>query len=126
MHTVLAPDKTLTRKEGTHLPSGQPVVGYEIHHGQTTGNVAPLFIYNDGTECGTNGNDATVWGSYLHGIFDSDLFRRSFINSIRNQKGYGAYMGPLNSYDLEPAFDALADSVRASIDMDSVYKLLGL
>ena len=33
--TVLASEKTLIRREGVHLASGQKVVGYEIHHGRT-------------------------------------------------------------------------------------------
>lgn len=126
MITVLAPKKTLTRKKGTHLASGQPVIGYEIHHGQTTAQSASLLSYEDGSACGAAGIHSKIWGSYLHGIFDSDLFRRSFIDSVRQGKGYGAYDGPLNSYNLEPAFDALADTVRKALDMDQIYSLLGL
>jgi cobyric acid synthase CobQ/L-threonine-O-3-phosphate decarboxylase len=126
MQTILAPDKTLTRKQGIHIASGQPVVGYEIHHGQTSTNDESLFSYADGSSCGTGGADTHVWGSYLHGIFDSDLFRRWFIDTTRERKGYGPYQGPLSSYNLEPAFDRLADTVRKSLDMDRVYQLLGL
>ncbi|AGF79484.1 adenosylcobyric acid synthase (glutamine-hydrolysing) [Desulfocapsa sulfexigens DSM 10523] len=126
MHTVLAAEKTLTRKQGTHLASGQPVIGYEIHHGLTATTARSLFSYDDGSSCGTQGDTATIWGSYLHGIFDSDLFRRSFIDTVRKRKGIGAYQGPLSSYNLEPAFDRLADTVRSGLDMDRVYQLLGL
>lgn len=126
METILAPDKTLTRKKGTHLASGQPVVGYEIHHGQTSTAGDALFRYEDGSTCGSARDKSHIWGSYLHGIFDSDLFRRWFIDSIRLRKGYGGYQGPLSSYNLEPAFDRLADTVRESLDMDRVYQLLGL
>ena len=126
MKTVLETDKTLTRKKGTHIDSGQPVVGYEIHHGQTATNSEALFSYDDGSSCGAQGIDKNIWGSYLHGIFDSDLFRRHFIDTIRERKGYKSYTGALFSYDLEPAFDRLADSVRESLDMERVYQLLKL
>ena len=126
MQTFLAPDKTLTRKKGIHIPSGQPVVGYEIHHGLTSTNGRPLFSYDDGSSCGTSTADTNIWGTYLHGIFDSDLFRRWFVDTIRQRKGYGPYQGPLSSYNLEPAFDRLADTVRKALDMDRVYQLLGL
>lgn len=124
MHTILAQDKTLTRKKGTHSSSKQPVVGYEIHHGVTRTDSAAIFSYEDGSDCGVSSHDGKTWGSYLHGIFDSDLFRRWFINSIRQAKGLNDYDGPLYSYNLEPAFDRLADCVRKGIDMDRVYELL--
>ncbi|MEA3469432.1 MAG: cobyric acid synthase [Thermodesulfobacteriota bacterium] len=126
MHTILATDKTLTRKKGVHLPSGEPVVGYEIHHGVTRTDATALFSYEDGSDCGVAAADKKIWGSYLHGIFDSDLFRRWFINDIRQSKGLAHYDGPLCSYNLEPAFDCLADTVRKGIDMDRVYELLKL
>ncbi len=126
MHTILAADKTLTRKKGTHIPSGEPVVGYEIHHGVTRTDETAIFSYEDGSDCGVAATDKKIWGSYLHGIFDSDLFRRWFINDIRQSKGFAYYDGPLCSYNLEPAFDRLADTVRQGIDMDRVYELLKL
>jgi len=126
MRTVLATDKTLTRKSGTHVPSGQPVIGYEIHHGLTKNSSKPIFSYDDNSSCGTVSDGENIWGSYLHGMFDSDLFRRWFIDNRRQKKGYKAYNGPLCSYNLEPAFDHLADTVRQGIDMDRVYQLLGL
>jgi len=126
MHTFLAPDKTLVRKEGIHIPSGQAVVGYEIHHGLTRASTPSLFSYKDHSSCGTASESGFIWGSYLHGLFDSDLFRRWFIDRARLRKCLKPYSGPLCSYNLEPAFDRLADVVRRGIDMDRVYQLLGL
>lgn len=126
MHTELAATKTLRRRTGTHISTGQPVVGYEIHHGLTQTDGAPLFTYDDNSSCGTASGADIIWGSYLHGLFDSDSFRRSFINSVRKRKGLDEYKGTLVCYDLEPAFDRLADTVRAGLDMDRVYKLLHL
>lgn len=126
MQTYLAPEKTLVRKEGSHLPSGQPVVGYEIHHGLTRTSGDALFSYSDGSTCGTATEDGMVWGSYLHGLFDSDLFRRWFLDRIRVRKGLVPYDGPLASYNLEPAFDRVAAEVRRGLDMEAVYRLLRL
>ncbi|MBU0944429.1 MAG: cobyric acid synthase [Proteobacteria bacterium] len=126
MHTFLAPAKILMRKEGVHIPSGQDVVGYEIHHGLTRTGTSPLFSYEDHSSCGTASEDGLIWGSYLHGIFDADLFRRWFIDRARQRKGLTAYGGPLCPYNLEPAFDRLAEVVRRGMDMDRVYQLLRL
>lgn len=127
MKTTMERDKTLTLKKGVHLGSRQAVQGYEIHHGQSAASTVPvLFSYADGSSCGTASATQKVWGSYLHGVFDADLFRRWFINSVREDKGLPALDGPGCSYDLEPAFDRLADTVRRELDMDAVYKLMGL
>ncbi len=126
MHTKMAADKTLLRRSGVHIASGQVVTGYEIHHGQTKTDRAPLFKYDDNTSCGITSSAGHIWGSYLHGLFDSDSFRRWFIDGLRVRKGLEKYNGPNICYDLEPAFDRLADTVRQGLDMDQIYKLLKL
>ncbi len=126
MDTELAKDKTLIRRSGTHKQTKKAVYGYEIHHGQTRSNETPLFVYDDDSSCGIASLDKNIWGCYLHGLFDSDGYRRDFINTIRLRKGLSAYRGSPILYDLEPAFDRLADTVRAGLDMDQVYKLLDL
>ncbi|MCI5134160.1 MAG: cobyric acid synthase [Candidatus Electrothrix sp. AW2] len=124
--TELAADKTLTRREGVHLASGQPVHGYEIHHGQSKSRTSaePLLCFTDGTSCGLADRTGRIWGSYLHGIFDSDNFRRWFINDLREKKGLSPLSGQGNKYDLEPALDRLAAVLRQELDMDAVYNLL--
>ncbi len=124
--TELAANKTLTRRQGTHLPSGQPVHGYEIHHGLSQGEEKPVLNFSDGASCGCMGGNGRIWGSYLHGIFDSDPFRRSFINGLRQDKGLPIYTGEETRYDLEPALDRLAIVLRQNLDMAAIYKLLAL
>ena len=36
---------------------------------------------------GTATSDGRIWGRYLHGLFDNDDFRRSWLNGIRVKKG---------------------------------------
>ena len=124
--TVLERDKTLTRKEGCHLASGLSVHGYEIHHGVSQGeNAAAVLRFGD-EAAGALNPVHRVWGSYLHGIFDADPFRRWFIDELRTRKGLAPVNQVLASYDLEPAFDRLAEAVRNELDMSRIYRLLGL
>jgi adenosylcobyric acid synthase len=124
LRTELARDKTLTARKGVHVASGCPVHGYEIHHGLSQGKGEPVLEFTDGGSCGIRTGE-NIWGCYLHGILDSDPFRRWWINRLRQKKGLvPAHAGA--SYDLEPAFDRLADHLRASIDLDSLYALLEL
>ncbi len=124
MKTELGAEKTLTRKQGHHRSSGMGVYGYEIHHGISRGNGEPVFSFDDGSVCGLD-NGEGVWGVYLHGLFDSDGFRRWWINELRRKKGLpAADRGAV--YDLEPALDRVAALVREKLTMDSIYQLLGL
>ncbi len=127
VRTVLAPDKTLRRVEATHVPSGLPVTGYEIHHGLTEAEGAqPVVRRGDGEVVGLAAPGRRVWGTYLHGIFDADRFRRWFVDRLRVRRGWEPLGEPVAHYDLEPALDRLADAVRAGLDVDAVLKVIGL
>lgn len=124
--TVLAPEKMLKQTVARHLLSGLEVKGYEIHHGRTGGmEAAPLMIKPDGELVGAGEAEGRVWGTYLHGVFDNDVFRRWFIDRLRTRRGLPA-LGSGAVYDLEPAFNRLAQAVRDSLDIDRIYCLMGL
>ena len=124
MDTVLEKRKNLTRKSGLHLRSGKKIVGYEIHHGISTGVQNIVLHFDDNSSCGSTSPDHKVWGAYLHGIFDSDEFRRWFIDTLREQKGLKPVGRIVAPYDLEASFDQLADVVRQAIDVQQFYKLM--
>jgi adenosylcobyric acid synthase len=125
--TVLALEKTLTRVSAKHLESGLAVQGYEIHHGQSrSSNAEPLVMQDDGTTGGARSPDGRLWGTYIHGIFDSDEFRRWFIDRLRVRRGLSAKGRLCARYDIEPALDRLADAVRRSLQIDRIYRLMGL
>lgn len=126
MQTELKPQKRLVRQEGIHLESGQAVHGYEIHHGISSSALADCLKFTDGKTCGARSVQSRVWGAYLHGVFDSDPFRRWFIDMLRERRGLNRIETILAPYDLETAFDRLADTVRKSVDMDEIYRLLRL
>lgn len=129
LQTTLAAEKTLTRTWGVHSLSGHKVHGYEIHHGQTVtldGTPRVALRDNAGEPLGFTRADGRVFGTYLHGLFDADGFRRWFIDQLRMDKG----LSPLDTiqvrFDLEDALDHLAGVVREAVCMDSIYKSLGL
>jgi cobyric acid synthase CobQ len=125
--TTLAREKTLTRVGATHLPSGLPLAGYEIHHGRSeTGRAQALVRRDDGEVIGAASADGRIWGTYLHGVFDADEFRRWFVDRLRVRKRLPAVGKVCARYDLEPAFDRLADVVRRSVRMGDIYRLMGL
>jgi cobyric acid synthase CobQ/L-threonine-O-3-phosphate decarboxylase len=127
VETVMESEKTLLRSSARHAPSGLTVEGYEIHHGRTdTASAAPLLVRPDGEVVGMAAADGRVWGTYLHGVFDADAFRRWFIDRLRVRRGLAALGGVTAAYNIEPALDRLADVVRTSLRMDDIYRIMGL
>jgi adenosylcobyric acid synthase len=127
VRTELAREKTLTRASARHLASDCEVRGYEIHHGQTDGGgLAPLILREDGESIGVGTDTGLLWGTYMHGIFDADGFRRWFIDRLRKRRGLAALCRIAAVYDLEPALDRLAEAVRRSLKMDEIYKIMGI
>jgi len=128
IQTTLVPEKTLTRTTGVHSTSGHQVHGYEIHHGQTvtlTENLRVALRDSAGNPLGFSRPDGRVWGTYLHGLFDADEFRRWFIDQLRMDKGLSPLENVQARFDLEDALDHLAGIVREAVNMDSIYKSLG-
>lgn len=125
METVLAKEKTLTRFTGRHIESGKPISGYEIHHGLSSGEGANPVIENErGEIAGAQSPSGLIWGTYVHGIFDTDEFRRWFIDKLRIRRGLQPIGKIEGRYDIETALDRVAHVVRASLDMKAVMRLL--
>jgi cobyric acid synthase CobQ/L-threonine-O-3-phosphate decarboxylase len=125
--TVLEKQKTLTRVQACHQESQLAVQGYEIHHGQTKGDtLKTCFVRDDGLEIGTGTMDGKIWGTYLHGVFDADEFRRWFIDRLRQRQGLQPQGKILVRYELESALDRLAETVRRTLDIKRIYQIIGL
>jgi adenosylcobyric acid synthase len=117
--TTMTPDKRVTETEALHPASGTKVKGYEIHLGRTDGpdRARPLFTVGGQPE-GARREDGRVMGSYLHGMFTEDAFRRAFLASL------GATPGNV-SYDrtVEETLDALADHLATHVDTAALLRL---
>jgi len=66
-----------------------------------------------------------VWGTYIHGIFDNNRFRRDLINSIRKKKGLRP-IGKVVDYSKlrEEALNKWAGVMKENIDMKFIEGLL--
>src|SRR5690242_11538890 len=78
--TVMTPQKSLTRGQALHVETKQPIAAYEIHIGRTEGaDCTRPFASVGGMAEGAISADGRVQGSYLHGLFSSDDFRRAWL-----------------------------------------------
>lgn len=129
METEMRESKTMSKTTATHLASALGISGYEALHGAVTpllSLVKPAVSNEHGNPMGYGLKDGRVWGAFLHGMFDTDEFRRWFINDLRGRKGLAPFTEPVHFQDLNAALDRWADIVRAHIDMDKIYQALGL
>jgi len=110
--------------------------GYEIHMGRTMGDVG-LFrirrvyqstIGNLQSEIVLDGSQkGNVWGTYIHGIFDHDAFRRGLINALRTKRGILPTDDVMDfAKARDAALDTWAEVLRTNIDMKFIQDLINM
>jgi adenosylcobyric acid synthase len=126
--TVFAVDKVTRRRRGQAL--GQPLSGYEIHHGLVTRGAGsrPWSRLDDGygaDDEGATDGDGQVVGTTLHGLFDNDGLRRAFLVDVARRRGR-AFVVTERSFAAarQSQIDRLADMVEANLDLAAVDALL--
>lgn len=108
--------------------------GYEIHMGQTVfleeKKSHPFLLTERANEEvslkeGLCREDGLVFGTYIHGIFDNDGFRRAILNALRKHKNLPLLENKVNtSAAKEASYNRLADTVRQNIDMTLLHAIL--
>ena len=106
--------------------AGARMTGYEIHNGRTTVNGEPFCRLADGTPEGCVCKN--VFGTYLHGLFDSGELTQALVKLLCARKGISPReTRPTSMAEYRQAqFDLLADGVRKALDMGAVYRAMGI
>ena len=117
-------DGVLSRLSGCHF------LGYEIHMGKSAYSTAS----EEQGACADRKNELNnvisdgrnVYGSYIHGIFDTAEAARVIVDYIVDKKGIDVNDSAIVSYKSfkEKQYDRLADTLREYLDMDAVYGML--
>ncbi len=109
---------TQWRTTAARWPDSAPIQGYEIHQGQTvfSSGVVPLL---EDPALGAAVRDGSVWGCYLHGLFDNHRFRRLWLNQVRAQKGLDPLPLTDGHYaeDRDQLFDELVERWHPHLDI---------
>jgi adenosylcobyric acid synthase len=116
--TVMSADKSTRLVQGIHSTTGTPVEGYEIHLGRSEGRDCerPVVMIDERPD-GASTADGRVQGTYVHGLFTGDAFRKAWL----------AHLGIASSLayvtQIESALDGLADHLEAHLDIDAILSI---
>ena len=121
VETRMSQDKSLTRVNASYGVRALTIEGYEIHIGETHGpDCARPFAYIEDRPEGAQSLTGQVKGTYLHGLFSNDLFRKTFLTGIGLDSDTGNYES-----DVEQTLDALAAHIEGHLDIDQMLGVAG-
>ena len=100
--------------------TGEKLVGYEIHMGDTTPLVDTV------RRCFTITSRSEEAVNVVDGFIDGDEFRRFIINQLRERKGLEPLDVVFHYFEHKnAAYNRLADIVEEHLDMDYIMSTLG-
>lgn len=100
---------------------GVPVVGYEVHHGQVATTEEPLCLL-DAPEGAIHGR---VLGTSVHGLLDSDGWRRSLLGWVARERGRSFASSLVWEAHVEAELDRVARAVEEHLDVSALLALAG-
>jgi adenosylcobyric acid synthase len=131
VRTVMRGAKTVRRASGqTGLWDAPAFTGYEIHMGETFyehGAEPFAEILREGdssaTPDGAIASSGRVAGTYVHGLFDQDPFRHSFLNLARRECGLAPPAGFVCvTTERQARMDRWANHLRQALDLSLIRK----
>lgn len=120
-----AAEKTLARPSGRAL--GEPVEGYEIHHGvaEVTGG-DEAFVADERGRALDGCRSGSVWGTHWHGCLESDGFRRALLRRVAADAGRAFVPAPDTCFAAlrEEQLDRLGDLIEEHADTAALLRLI--
>jgi adenosylcobyric acid synthase len=129
VRTVFERDKCTLRRSGTDQ-AGEVVDGYEIHHGRPVKSHGqrPWFFLDGANgvfEEGVADRDRGVFATSLHGIFESDGFRWSFLAGVAGRRGKSFIASPTPFEDRRQSeIDCVAQALSTYLDLDALREII--
>ena len=121
---------TSQREEKVSWPGSQNIKGFEMHYGESNlinskdSEIISLFKNNSLGWVFEKKDKSFIGGTYLHGIFENDEWRRQWINKIRQKKGLNhlRFDEENNNDKREKLLDLLTDVFEKNINIDILIK----
>jgi adenosylcobyric acid synthase len=135
--TVISGQKIARQRQinSIYPEPGLPIAGYELYYGRTslaepdqangeTIKCAQLF---DEPGLGIVDPSLSIWGTYLHGLFENGPWRRSWLNRLRQRRGLQSLPTGIANYreQRETLLDSLADRIESYLDLSKILNHRG-
>ncbi|XTZ12946.1 MAG: cobyric acid synthase CobQ [cyanobacterium endosymbiont of Rhopalodia inflata] len=128
METVITPEKISRQRQviSNYPASGLMVTGYEIHQGITslikfpeTKEAITLYSLFDDSSLGVVNDTYSVWGCYLHELFNNGVWRRTWLNFLCQRRGLSPLPTAISNYceQRDAHLDILADLVEEFVNI---------
>ena len=120
--TRYEPEKVLTQVQGRTCGTGARIEGYEMHMGRTEVRGDPFCLLDTGEKEGCRREN--VWGTYLHGLFDTGELTQALCTFLLERKGLSQERAEAFSWGeyRERELTKLAAGVRSALDLEAVYR----
>jgi adenosylcobyric acid synthase len=121
VETIMLDHKILRQRQvdSKYFSIDSPVTGYEIHQGQSdwVASNMPQSLFAD-PDLGWVWQDQ-IWATYLHGLFDSGAWRRSWLNRLRVIKNLPPLPIEIPDYAMQrdANLDTVADLVGEHLNL---------
>lgn len=123
--TVMSSEKRLIAVSGKSF-DGEPLQGYEMHIGKTTGvdcerAFASLYsneLKNAALYDGARSQNGRIFGTYIHGLFSNDQQRKAWLNRLGTTSSLFNY-----ETSIDAVLDEFALLLEKHLNMDQLLKL---
>jgi adenosylcobyric acid synthase len=117
VETDMAPEKRVGNAAARSVVHGVDLTGYEIHLGVTGGpDCARPALTIGGHADGAVSADGRVFGTYLHGLFDSGAFRAAWLESLGARSSGGDHREIVDA-----ALDTIATEMECHLDIEGLF-----
>jgi len=133
--TIITGQKTARQRQviSNYPQMGLPIQGFEIHQGRSrveeptdkSSHESPCHPLFDDANLGLVDNCQSIWGTYLHGIFDNGAWRRSWLNRLRQQRGLKSLPTGVANYGehREKILDSLAAEIESHLNLSPLTNI---
>ncbi|NWG09451.1 MAG: cobyric acid synthase [Nitrososphaerales archaeon] len=115
---------------------GKTIIGYEIHMGRASlgkGSRPAFEIIERGGKCvsdldGAIDASGLIWGTYIHGIFDTPPIRKCLVDLLMKRNGVkpsDMFVGDIR-LEWGRSLRKLSEIIKANLDMKKICEIIGI
>lgn len=101
--------------------------GYEMHHGRVVAEPDRVIARDEDFQpvafSSEKSEGVKAVGTWIHGLFDDDAFRRAWLDEVRMNKGLNP-VRRTECWSLDVALEQWADHLESALDVDAIIEVM--